>query len=179
MSVPEINPRMSGDPSALVEKLRIDAPGRHVRRMLEDSKALNRDVTLPSYACRLNVKYHERYLGFGSSLAAGLAVGGRLGGVGAVFPELAAADSIIRPDFADITIICKGKGCWDAMLVQKIPRILVCEYWYLLAFEALLSELFPSNRLVYFSLASRMPVPLEVSRMKFAQEILEEDWIER
>jgi hypothetical protein len=49
---------MSGDPSALVEKLRIDAPPRFSLRKSEDSKALNRDATLPSQDCRLNVKNH-------------------------------------------------------------------------------------------------------------------------
>ena len=52
-----------------------------------------------------------------------MAVGGRLGGVGtvaAVSVEHAVADSIIwRPDCADITIICEGKGGWGAMQLQK------------------------------------------------------------
>ena len=67
---PEINPLMSGDPSALVEKLMIDAPDSLCVRNSEDSKASNLDSTLPSLVCRLNVKYHVQALGLGSSSAA-------------------------------------------------------------------------------------------------------------
>jgi hypothetical protein len=75
----ELNPRMSGDPSALAEKLRIDLPGKAVFRNSVDSKESNCEATLPSQPCRLKVKYHERDLGLGSSLAAGLIAASRLG----------------------------------------------------------------------------------------------------
>ena len=76
MGSPEINPRMSGDPSALVEKLSIDAALRALLRMLQDSKSYNWDITLLSQSCMSNVKNHVLDLGFKSSLAAGMAVGG-------------------------------------------------------------------------------------------------------
>jgi hypothetical protein len=60
MVFPEMNPRMSGDPSALLEKLIIDAVFRLFLRNGEDSKASNWDSTPASLACRSNVKYHER-----------------------------------------------------------------------------------------------------------------------
>ncbi len=47
---PEIQLQISGYPSALVKKLRIDAPATAFLRMSEDSKALNCDVALPSKA---------------------------------------------------------------------------------------------------------------------------------
>jgi hypothetical protein len=58
MVFPEMNPLMSGDPSALLEKLIIDAVLILCVRNIEDSKAYNWEVTPASLACRSNVKYH-------------------------------------------------------------------------------------------------------------------------
>ena len=54
---PEMNPLISGDPSALLEKLIIDAAFIELFRKCENAIDCNWGATPSSLACRLNVKY--------------------------------------------------------------------------------------------------------------------------
>jgi hypothetical protein len=60
MEPPEMNPLMSGDPSALQENVIIDAVSILAIRSGDIERACNWDAAPVSLAIRSNVKYHVR-----------------------------------------------------------------------------------------------------------------------